>query len=342
MNAVATTETAVPLDKDLPQLALAMDREAVAKEFKKCLPLVSRGGRLRLKDIRVIRHKPGRRCVIEYVTRVYRPDASKEKVILIGKTRARRSGNEGFRLQKAIWDAGFDSESGDRISVPEPIGVISAFQMWIQRKVKGPTADLLLAQSGGVGLARRIAGAIHKLHCARVPTEKAHTIHDELRILRECLAEVALVHPQWAPRLDSLMTACEKRGAATPAAGTCGIHRDFYASQVIVEGDRLWLLDFDLYCQGDPALDAGNFIGHVTEQSLRECGSPDVLGEVERAVEDEFARLSGEKTRPALRLYRDLTLARHIFLSTKFPERQHTTERLLALCEGRLGGYENY
>jgi len=53
-------------------------------------------------------------------------------------------------------------------------------------------------------------------------------------------------------------------------------------------------------------------------------------------LEEEFIRLSGEPARPALHLYRDLTLARHILLSTKFPERNHLTERLLELCETRF------
>jgi hypothetical protein len=91
-----------------------------------------------------------------------------------------------------------------------------------------------------------------------------------------------------------------------------------------------------LYCQGDPALDAGNFIGHITEQAIRECGSPDALQKVERALEEEFVRLTGESVRPAVHLYRDLTLARHIYLSTKFPERKHLTERLLEICESRF------
>ena len=53
----------------------------------------------------------------------------------------------------------------------------------------------------------------------------------------------------------------------------------------IVGDGRLYLLDFDLYCLGDPALDAGNFIAHVTEQSLRELGDATALAPVEEAKE---------------------------------------------------------
>jgi len=40
--------------------------------------------------------------------------------------------------------------------------------------------------------------------------------------------------------------------------------------------------------------------------------------------------------RPAVQTYATLTLARHIYLSTTFPERRAFTRALLELCEERL------
>ena len=122
----------------------------------------------------------------------------------------------------------------------------------------------------------------------------------------------------------------------------CMIHRDFYPAQVLVDGSRgrsprLWLLDFDLFCNGDPALDIGNFIGHLTEQSLRMFGDANALADRERAIEDRFVQLSGEDARFRVRAYQTLTLVRHIQLSTEFTERRPFTKPLLQLCEERLG-----
>lgn len=338
MNAIAVAAPPQVLtETGLPKLALALDPTSARKQLKRRLPLLSGEGKLRLKEIRVIRHKPGRRCVVEYDAEVDRPDVASHTITLIGKTRVRRSGNEGFRVQKAIWEAGFQDNSVDGISVPEPIGVIPAFQMWFQRKVAGVTVDKLWMETEGIALARRIAEAANKLHRAGVPIDKAHGIEDELRILRVCLNQVAQRHPAWAQRLERLMDACERLAAGLPVPKVCGIHRDFYSSQVIIDGDRLWLIDFDLYCQGDPALDVGNFIGHITEQALREQGRADALLAIEQALEDRFLDLSEGVTRAAVRGYTNLTLVRHIFLSTNFPERRHLTEALLQLCEERLG-----
>src|SRR5262249_29898228 len=149
-------------------------------------------------------------------------------------------------------EAGFAGHSPDGVSVPEPVGLVSRLQLWLQRKVPGQVATGLLAGPGGPALARRVAEAAHKLHPAGVPAPRRHTPAGALRILRDCLAAVAQDRPAWAGRLARLLEACARRAAATPDAGPCGTHRDFYADQVIVDGPRLYLLDFDLYCAGDP------------------------------------------------------------------------------------------
>ena len=288
-------------DSSMPTLVLALDPLAARPEFKRRLPRLSgENGQLRLKAIRVIRHKPSRRCVVEYDVRVQRPDLPAETVTIIGKTRARRFGKEGYRVLEHFWKAGFDSASSDGISVPEPIGVIPRFQMWFQRKVSGETATALLAGPDGVELARQIAAAIHKLHQTRIPTERRHGMADELRILHDCLAKVIALKPDWKDRLEGVMAACDSLGASVPSPRVCGIHRDFYPAQVVVERrhdstgannhspPRIYLIDFDLYCLGDPALDIGNFIGHMIEQSLRELGDAHAWAKQEQALEETF------------------------------------------------------
>jgi len=356
-------------DSALPTLAAALNPEIARHEFKRRLPRLSGTGRLRLREIRVVRHKPGKRCVVEYDVEVQRPEAREETVTLIGKVRARRSGNEGLRQLETIWNAGFAADSADGICVPEPIGVISEFNMWFQRKVPGVTATKLLTGPVGVALARRIAEAAHKLHRANLPTDREHRMADELRILRECMAKVATLKPEWSARLDRLMRAAENLGASFAPARRCGIHRDFYPAQVLVErglqpastcegvsrqllrgGEdggsgsgvnaallgRLWLIDFDLVCAGDPGLDVGNFLGHVIEQAFRERGDADACQPVACSMLERFVELTGGSARASVEAYTTLTLARHVYLSTQFSERTHTTERLLELCEARL------
>ena len=318
----------------MPFVAGAIDPLRVQQLFLQCLP--QDYTKVNLCAIRVIRHKPGRRCLIEYDLEIENPDASSQVITLIGKVRAKGTDISSYQLQQSLWNAGFSDDSEDGISVPEPIGVVPEFQMWLQRKVPGEIATHLLAKPSGITLAKRIAEASHKLHQAGIPPKRSHTMADELRILHERLPMVAQLYPHLQKRLERVLEACENLGAATPEPQLRGIHRDFYPDQVIVDGNRLYLLDLDLYCEGNPSLDIGNFIGHITEQSLRTLGSPDAFADREVALEKRFVELSGEATRAAVHSYTTLTLVRHIYISTQFAERRPFTETLLELCEQRL------
>jgi Phosphotransferase enzyme family len=336
-------------DPAIPRVNEALDPVVVQRGFARGLPrLAGEDGTVQVRSIRVTRHKPNRRCVIEYSLWVERTDAPAEAVTLLGKMRAGHSGKTGYRILDALWEAGFAADSPDGISVPEPIAYLAELGVWLQRKVPGREATELIAGPGGVALVQRIAEAACKLHKARVPGKRAHSMADEIRILHERLPAVAQVEPDprraraLKERIGRLLEACDRLAAATPPPVPHWVHRDFYPDQVIVdsaagEGDaRLYLIDFDNYCEGDPGLDIGNFLGHITEQSLRILGDPAALADREQAMEEHFVALAGEATRPAVRAYAVLTLARHVYLSTLFPARRALTGCLLELCEERL------
>jgi tRNA A-37 threonylcarbamoyl transferase component Bud32 len=328
-------------DPELSSLRLALDPAEGKRRLKRRLPrLAGPDGIVRVQRARVIRYKPGRRCVVEYDVRVLRPGAPSTNATLVGKVRAGRYGNQSYELLDRLWRAGLREGSSDGILVPEPLGVVWKLRMWVQRKAPGQAATKRLAGSKGPALARRIAEAAHKVHRSGVPAPKRHTIADELRILSSCLRQAGYTNPSLARRIERVLVACERlgRGVGDPPR-PCGIHRDFYADQVIVDGERLFLIDFDLYCLGDPALDIGNFIGHVAEQSLRTTGDPGAFGTVEDALRDRYIELAGDRVAGRIESYAILTLARHIYLSTMLPGRAQFTAPILEACEERLGSF---
>jgi glycosyltransferase involved in cell wall biosynthesis len=324
-------------DADMPQLASALQPAEVQRQFGRRLPrLAGSDGYVEVRSIRAVRYKPAQRCLIEYEVEVERPNSDSENTVLLGKVRAGHSARAAFRLLDQLWNAGFDDDSSDFISVPEPLGVVNYFQMWLQRKVPGVAATELLPGPEGVQLACRVAEAAFKLHRSGVVPERRHTIADEMRILHQRVPKVVDLHPALAGRLTSILKAADRLAATIPNASVRTIHRDFYPDQVIIDGQRLYLIDFDLYCAGDPSLDIGNFLAHLTEQSLRTFSDPSTLRDVEAALEDRFVELAGEAVRSAIHAYSTLTLVRHIYLSTLKPERRPFTRQLVELCEERL------
>jgi hypothetical protein len=324
----------VTRDPVLPELAAALTPGTAELVLRTALRRHFRA--LELLEIRVIRYKPQRRCLVEYDLAVEDLDGRAEQLTAIGKVRSRSYGKSGPRLLSALRAAGFDDAAVDGICVPEPIGHVASLRMWLQRKVSGVDLSAPLAGPNGAQLARRVAEAAVKLHRAGVPAERRHRMEDELRILHDCLPRVVQQHPEWETRIQALLSACVRLGESVPEPPLTGIHRDFYPQQIVLAGERLYLLDFDLYCTGDPALDVGNFLGHLTEQALRLEGNISALAPVERALEDRFCELGGEPVRPAVRAYTLLTLVRHIYLSGILPGRAAITAALLEHCEVQL------
>ncbi|MCG6134290.1 MAG: phosphotransferase [Nostoc sp. LLA-1] len=317
-------------DPKMPFLSAAIEPVQVQECLTRCLVIAQN---CCLQKVEVIRHKPGRRCLIAYEL----VDNAGKIIRLIGKVRAKRTDFHSYELQKSLWEQGFADDSADGISVPEPVGIIPEWQMWLQRQVEGAlTFTQLLTTNNNILLANKVAEAAHKLHQTNILPRRSHTMSDELRILHERINLVMQEYPEWQKRLERILAASHHLGENTPELKPCGIHRDFYPDQVLVNHSRLYLIDLDLYCEGNPALDIGNFIAHIQEYSLRTFGNYEALREYENALIERFIHLTSHKYLKAIETYITLTLVRHIYISTQFPERRPFTEALLHLCEQRL------
>ena len=325
-------------NKDLKMLFIskALDPEYIMPRLQR-LPVFRalEKDNLHIKNCRLVRYKPGRRCLIEYDMEIKESDGVRRLQTLMGKISAKGREEEHYLLNKQLWNTCFKKINPCEIAIPEPLGVITELQMWMQQKIKGVNATVLLSP-GSIGLAERIGTAIFKLHRLNVGSKRSHTMLDELRILNDRLERVKKMRPEWTNRLNRILQACHKTGATLPSVKFCGIHRDFYADQIIIAGPDIYLLDFDLYCMGDPALDVGNFLGHLTEQALRYFNDPNVLADCEAALENQYLDHAPDVSPASIQTYKTLTLARHMYISTQFDDRQAFTARLLELCEERL------
>jgi len=326
----------VAQDKAMPLLPNALQPQVMQTALRQLRPEYADA---MLCAIRVTRYKPGRRCVLEYDLQFNNARQHRATHTLIGKARRNRHGHKAYGLLHALRQVGFDATSVDGIAVPEPLGVIANCGIWLQQKVHGTVLTDLLESAEAPRLMWRVAEAAHKLHTHGGPalTGRIHTLEDEMQILRERLGHVAQIQPVWAKRLERLLVNCDTL-ATTLQPITRSIHRDFYPDQVIADlnQDRLWLIDFDLFCEGHPAIDIGNFIAHLTEQALRTHGDAEHYAHLENILCERYLALAGEVQRHDIRVGALLSLVRHISLSTEMPERQHLTADLLALCESRF------
>ena len=289
---------------------------------------------LSLQGIRVFRHKFAKRCLVEYELGCSRPAATADPKYLVGKISVRGPDHRTLALLRQLWSHGFGKGSTDGILIPEPLGMIAPLHLLLQRKVAGEPLSKLLQAPTSLSLAHQVAEALVKLHRSEVSPDCRHTVQDELCAMRDRFHRLRPTKEAVATRVDAIYHASARLVAGFTEINPCLIHRDFQPAQILVDGNTLHLLDFDLSTLGDPALDLGHLLGHLTEQSLRQFGHAGAYSCFELMLKERYLELSGVELRPRIRAYQTLTLVKHLHLcaeSTKmFP-------LLLDCCEERLG-----
>jgi Ser/Thr protein kinase RdoA (MazF antagonist) len=167
-------------------------------------------------------------------------------------------------------------------------------------------------------------------------TDRRWTLADEADVLDHALHRATDHLPDAADRLAAVAAIARDRLAALPPVPARGLHRDFYFDQVLVDGDRIWLVDLDLYAGGDPAIDIGNFLAHLDELALRRHGEIAAHAPQAEAFLAGYATLAPLPEAPRIALLRAVSMARHVFLSTRFADRRHITRDLLEHAEAAL------
>jgi hypothetical protein len=164
------------------------------------------------------------------------------------------------------------------------------------------------------------------------------SVGDELAVLDELARRFRLcaldLPPGWQDGRESL----ESLSASLPEKQIAASHRDLHDGQFLVDGNRLHLLDFDLLCLADTALDAGNLTAHLVLRDLQH--DPESSFSDAQACSEAF--LSGlerhcdEGFEPRLAFYQATTFYRLALLYTLRPRWQYLAPALIHLGQQQI------
>ncbi|MEZ4589776.1 MAG: glycosyltransferase [Chloroflexota bacterium] len=215
-------------------------------------------------EIEVLKYKPERRCIVAY-------RANGETII--GKVFKDQRGVRLLRLQEALYQRGFGLAAADQIYVAEPLGYVPDMNLMLQACAPGQTLNELAEAGSITPWIDRCAETLAKLHRTAVPAAtngasgwglKPYLLTDELENLAKFRDEICERLPEENGRIQKLFATLERWARfLPPLPQPTTIHRDFYYSQLIMDGAAVTLIDFDLIATGDPAIDVANFIAHL-------------------------------------------------------------------------------
>jgi len=167
-------------------------------------------------------------------------------------------------------------------------------------------------------------------------TERLHSPEDEIETLSAQLSAAAEECTDLSPSISELEKSCRLAINQLPARDAVPAHRDFYPDNILMDETSVWLVDLDLYCMSHPALDAGNYIGHLWEAAVRRRIDENLVRDFENRFIDVLARELGRDLRFDIETFTVLTLARHVAISRRISDRRPFTRDILESALQRL------
>jgi aminoglycoside phosphotransferase (APT) family kinase protein len=233
---------AFPADLKLPSLPTATSASAMAPVLERAF-----GGALRSIGVDVLRYKPERKCLLRY--RLEWEGAGPQ--IVYGRVSRRRDFERSHDTLRRIRAA----SSGEGFALPEALGVVADLDMELFSHLAGEPLFTLVDRPDFPALCAGTGAALHDFHETPATVGSVLDRGTDLAKLAENAGDFAWLLPGERARIDALhrrlIVALE---ASAPAEGRL-VHGDFHGDNVLVDGERLGLIDFEDCALGDAAED---------------------------------------------------------------------------------------
>jgi aminoglycoside phosphotransferase (APT) family kinase protein len=115
---------------------------------------------------------------------------------------------------------------------------------------------------------RKTAAGLAALHRSGVDYGETVTWEDELAEIRELSARLGAAIPRLADAAAPLLARLEALAPEYPADPLGPAHRSFRPAQVLLHNGQIGFIDFDGFCQAEPAMDLALFMAEIKSLGL--------------------------------------------------------------------------
>ena len=306
-------ETA-PADTALPALAILTDPSRARALLEDGI----RTGSPAYADIRikgctpkVTRYNPGSRCTVVYRLE-YGPEAEGKDwpEVVVAKTHWGDKGRIAYQGMRALWDS--ELRWSTAVTIAEPLGFLPEPRVLIQAAVPATLrlSDLLeCVLLGGTGkgiedlrdLLAKTARGLAALHGCGAHG-RIFGWKQEMAEVREKVVHLAEWRPGLEGALEPSLAHLESLEASHPPQRPVPSHRSFRPAQVLLHDGHIAFIDFDGFCEAEPAMDLALFRASL-KQSVMRLGSRaegpepslDILSELDGLCDlflDQYERMA--------------------------------------------------
>ncbi len=270
----------------------------------------------------MISYKPGSRATIRYHLS-YTPGSSADRhwpETVIAKTYRKDSkGRNAYDGMLVLWHSPL--ATGDLATIAEPLAYIPELKIMVQRPIAGEQSleDMLKAALSAdsqeaieelYDYMRKAAAGLAALHQSGVRHGETIELAERFAEIHELIARLLVPVPELAGTAEPLLMRLESLAATHPPDPGVPTHGTFHPEQVLIDGPKIGLIDFDDFCMAEPALDVGLFraaikdngmnaldasLAHNREIRVARLEQLDTIGEVFLAEYERHAPISRQR-----------------------------------------------
>jgi Ser/Thr protein kinase RdoA (MazF antagonist) len=227
----------------------------------------------------VVRYKPGSRCTVLYHLE-YPQDMPTDRQwpeLIVAKIYRGEKGKNAYESMMALWDSPLGSS--DTVQIAEPLAYNEQERVMIQgpiREEKTLKRFMTAAFKSGTPEAieeldqvmRKTAAGLAELHQSNVALGQKWDWEDEMSEVRERIERLSTASPDLAKAADPLLDRIQQLAADCPPDPFVPSHGSFRPAQVLLYRDQIGFIDFDSFCQSEPANDLALFLSTVMSLGL--------------------------------------------------------------------------
>jgi hypothetical protein len=219
----------------------------------------------------VLRYHPGLRCTIGYHLTYQADDSSRLPwpPFVVAKTYDDERGRTAYEGMRALWVSPLGTST--TVAIAEPIAYVPERRLLVQ----GPLAEeqtlhalieTTLQTQSATSMAqlndyvRKTAIGLAELHSSGVSAGTIHRWDDEMTKVQAFVAPLTTAVPELAPAVLPLFAYLEDLAVGSTPDRQVPAHGTFRPAQVLLHQGRIGFIDFDSFCQAEPAMDLALFM----------------------------------------------------------------------------------
>jgi len=300
-----------PSDRRLTQLALCCSPSYMKKYFEKTLfPGMKKNYKVKSCGIQVQSYRLEKRCTICYDLMLSDSRSGKPKNIQLQAKISTPS------LSRSLYDRLLSLRqsqvvpASQKIRIPTVIYHDSKLNAIFFEHIPGEALHEIMSSSAFLASVRQLPSFLSHFQSRPVMLEDQHSLTDELEVMKRWYKYLRLVFPSLRSVAGEAYSKIVDLSSLIRSRSLVPAHRDFHDKQILKNGRYLYILDWDLSCLADPALDLGNFLAHLELRSFQHPEFSPTLERAEAMLLEDFNASHRRSNPKSLEFYRLCSLFR--------------------------------